>query len=119
MVDKRVNDGGRGVHLAFCDMDTIGMRVKGLRNSKDLSQEKLGAAIGVGKQTVSSWENDAVKNMELRHLFALADALNVDPRWLALGHRDRLCAPIQGFPISDTGKFRIRRNARHQSDDNG
>lgn len=93
-------------------METFGQRVKGLRNSKDLSQEKLGAAIGVGKQTISSWEKDQVKNVELEHLFALADALGVEPRWLALGHLERLCAPVHGFPTSETGKFRIRRNQR-------
>lgn len=93
-------------------METFGQRVRGLRNSKDLSQEKLGAAIGVGKQTISSWENDAVKNVEMKHLFALSDALGVEPRWLALGHLERLCPPIQGFPTSEAGKFRLRRNQR-------
>jgi len=112
MVDTVVNDGGHVSILRSFPMDTFGQRVRGLRNSKDLSQEKLGAAIGVGKQTISSWENDAVKNVELKHLFALADALGVEPRWLALGHLERLCAPIQGFPTSETGKYRIRRHQR-------
>lgn len=112
MVDSPVNDGGHTSNLRFVAMETFGQRVKGLRNSKDLSQEKLGAAIGVGKQTISSWEKDLVKNVELAHLFALADALSVEPRWLALGHLDRLCPPIQGFPTSETGKFRLRRNLR-------
>jgi len=112
MVDTIVNDGGQAPSLRLAQMETIGKRIKELRDAKNLSQQKLADAVGVVKQTISSWENDEAKNPKLQHLFSIADALGVEARWLALGHNDRLCAPIQGFPVSDTGKFRIRRNAQ-------
>lgn len=38
-------------------MNTIGERIKTIREAKDLSQEAFGAKLGVMKTTVSGWEN--------------------------------------------------------------
>lgn len=89
-------------------MDTLGKRIKEYRLSKNLSQEQLAKAIGTTKSLISMWERDEVKNPTFHHLFALADALDVDARRLAVGHNDPLAAPIRGFPVSDTGRFRLR-----------
>lgn len=114
MVDHLVNDGGPR-QLLDCryvntETDTLGSRIKTLRRARKLTQQQLADGIGVVKQTISAWENDNAKNMTLRNLFALADALDCDPRFLALGFTDRLTVPLYGFPTSDTGRFRLRQN---------
>ena len=79
MLDAEVNYGTREVHLWCPDlMETIGQRIRAMRERRGLSQEKLGRAIGVTKAVISSWEMDRVKNMQLRNLFALAYALDTD-----------------------------------------
>lgn len=97
MVDHLVNDGGPRQLLdcryVITETDTLGRRIKTLRKARHLTQEQLAEGIGVVKQTISAWENDNAKNMTLRNLFALADALDSDPRYLALGFSDRLSAP--------------------------
>ncbi len=37
---------------------SIGRRITAMRGYRMLSQEQLGALVGVAKQTVSNWEND-------------------------------------------------------------
>ena len=42
-------------------MDTIGNKIYNLRKEKGVSQEELGFALSVSRQTVSRWETDTVK----------------------------------------------------------
>jgi len=37
---------------------SIGRRITAMRGYRVLTQEELGALVGVAKQTVSNWEND-------------------------------------------------------------
>lgn len=89
-------------------MKDMAQRVKETRKSKGLSQQQLADAIGVTKGAVSQWENGSTANIKLDLFFRLADTLDVDPRWLALGHLDRVLPPLRGFPTSDSGRFRLR-----------
>lgn len=109
MVDRWVNDGVRAADLqSGMDGKTLGERIKSRRSTRALTQVQLGRAIGVSKAVISSWELDNVKNLQLRNLFALADALDTDPRMLALGSLDRLAVPVYGFQGTDTGVARLR-----------
>ncbi len=42
-------------------MDTVGEKIKYIRNEKRLTQEALGALLGFSKQIVSSYENNISK----------------------------------------------------------
>lgn len=110
MVDHRVNDGGPSSALAW-DMpeESLGKRIKGLRRARHLTQQQVADALHVRKQTVSSWEKDQVKNLTLYNLFALSDALDCEPRFLALGHNERLAPALRGFSVTDSTRFRLRR----------
>ena len=110
MMDRKVNDGGPDGGTQSESMDTLGQRIASLRRLRNLTQESLGTYIGVSKQVISSWEKDQVKNMTLENLFKLADALNEEPRFIALGHHNKIVRPLHGFPTSETGKFRLRTN---------
>lgn len=55
-----------------------------LLNAK-MSQADLARAAGVSRGTVHGWFDGRPTNLRPRTLFAVADALNVEARWLATG----------------------------------
>jgi len=62
-------------------MDTIGERIKELRNKNELTQEELGKKINVGKTTISNYENNYSKpNCEA--LIKLANTLDTTTDYL-------------------------------------
>lgn len=66
-------------------MPTMADRIRTRRNELGLKQADLAAICGVSPTGVAKWERGATHNLKSEHLFVLADALNVNPRWLALG----------------------------------
>ena len=59
-----------------------------------LSQTDLGRRVGVTKAAINGWVKGRAVNLRPAHLFAAADALGVEPRWLATGkgpkHRTKI-----------------------------
>lgn len=66
-------------------MEAMADRIRTRRNELGLKQADLAAICGVSPTGVAKWERGATHNLKSEHLFVLADALNVNPRWLALG----------------------------------
>ena len=56
-------------------MNTISEQIKRFRNKNGLTQEQLGASVGVSMQAVSKWERGGTPDIEL--LPAIADVLDV------------------------------------------
>lgn len=65
-------------------MDSIGKRIRLLRESKDISMDSLGEAIGTNSGTVSSWENDK-KIPGSKYVIALSDYFGVSTDWILKG----------------------------------
>lgn len=61
---------------------TTGERIKYLRLKKGLSQEELGARVGVQKAAVHKWENGIVVNLKRPVIQKLAEVLEVSPLYL-------------------------------------
>lgn len=61
------------------------MRIAKRRAELELSREELAEAVGVSVAAVGQWESGKTKNLKLDHLIAIADALNINVRWLATG----------------------------------
>lgn len=55
---------------------TLGQRLYAARKSLDLSQDEVGAAVGVGQQQVGRWEKDTHRPND-RHMALLARALKI------------------------------------------
>ena len=64
-------------------MSTLGKRLLTARKLSGLTQAELTKKSGVSQQLISRIENDKVESTT--EVFKLADALNVNPRWLATG----------------------------------
>ena len=64
---------------------TLGERIRIRREELSLRPVDLAEAVGVSISAVLYWESGQTKNLKNEHLFALADRLQVNPRWLGIG----------------------------------
>ena len=68
-------------------MKTTGERIRELRLSLGLTQEELGAKVGVKKAAINKYETGLVINLKRSILSALADVLHTTPTYL-MGYDD-------------------------------
>ena len=61
---------------------TTGERIKLLRKEHNLTQEELGAKIGVQKAAIQKYEKGTVKNIKRDSLIKLAKYLDTTPEYL-------------------------------------
>ena len=64
--------------------ETLAVRLKELRKKRGLSLQKVGALVGVSKNSVYKWEGGQA-HPSLKNLSALAKAFEVEPIFLAYG----------------------------------
>ena len=62
--------------------DLLAKRIRLMRKACDLTQEELGAKIGVTKATVNKYESAVVVNLKRTVIEKLAAALNTNPGYL-------------------------------------
>lgn len=65
-------------------LKTFGQRLKWARETSDVTQRELAAAVGVHEPAVSRWENDH-DDPRLAHLRAIGHTLNLNLHWLVTG----------------------------------
>lgn len=70
-------------------METIGDRIRYLRNQHGLSQEKVADSIGKTKSNVSGYENDKFEP-SAQTIIALCRLFNVSSDWLLFGKEDEV-----------------------------
>ena len=91
MLNPLCKDAVDGFIYALPHMQTMGDRIRLLRNAKGLNQEELGRLCGVTGAAVSMWENGATANIKSEPLFKLLRTLGTDLAYLIYGP-DRLPA---------------------------
>ena len=79
---------------------TTGERIKMLRKEHNLTQEELGAKIGVQKAAIQKYEKGTVKNIKRDSLIKLAQCLDTSPEYL-LGWEDM----PNNVEIADTSNY--------------
>jgi transcriptional regulator with XRE-family HTH domain len=67
------------------ETETMGDRIRMLRQSRGLTQEALGQLVGVTKVSVSQWETGSVANIKLKTFLTLVDELGTTPQYLIFG----------------------------------
>jgi transcriptional regulator with XRE-family HTH domain len=74
------------VELDDADAD-VGSRIETARVAAGIDRETLGAQVGVGVDTVATWESGE-GSPRSNQLVAIAGILAVSPPWLMIGHGD-------------------------------
>lgn len=72
---------------------TLAGRIADRRGELGISQTDLAHAAGVTLAAVMQWESGQIKSLKGSNLMALADALNVLPRWLESGDGEKVAIP--------------------------
>lgn len=103
MLNSAVKDAGLIVAYAPSTMETMGDRIRRLREAQNLTQTELGELCGgVTRSAVSQWEDGSTTDIKLKQFLALCDALKTDPHYLVFGP-DR---QPEGYETGSTGRFR-------------
>lgn len=58
---------------------TMGECIKSLRVYKGLSQDQLGAMLGVNRAAINKWENGTVENIKRIHIMQMSKIFDVSP----------------------------------------
>ena len=79
-------------------MTTLGKRLKASRKNKAMTQQELEKISGVSQQLISRIEGEKIESTT--EVFNLADALEVNAKWLATGQGEMKLAEIN-YPPED------------------
>ena len=85
MLNLLVNDAIPRTDYDIGRMETMGERIKTLREARHMSQSQLADACHVTKSAVSQWENGVTENVKLRTFLLLVQALRTDVDYLVYG----------------------------------
>ena len=85
MLNLEVKDAGPHFAYPAAPMETMGDRIRTLRDAKGWTQPFLADLVGVTKSAVSQWEDGNTKNIKNDTFLRLCDALGTDPRYLIWG----------------------------------
>ena len=83
-------------------METLGARVKSLREKKKFTAARLGAIAGIGENALYKIESGSTNEPSFRVGVRLAKALGVEPFFLAFGESSRATQPVPSADASVT-----------------
>lgn len=66
-------------------METMGDRIRMLRQAKGLNQSQLADAVGVSREAVSQWESGSTENVKLQPFIRLYTFLDTSAEYLVHG----------------------------------
>jgi len=85
-------------------MNNLTDRIRAARKQAGMTQADVARALRISVSAVNQWEQGLIKNIKLRHFFALANLLGHDPQWLATGktfpltRKPALASPLSNDP---------------------
>lgn len=90
-------------------MNTMGERIKAEREALGLTQEELGAKIGVQKSNIAKYENGRIENIKRVTIAKMSMLFGCDPAYL-LCYTDERVQPTKDElfeALNDRGKERV------------
>ena len=66
-------------------MDTIGDRLKDIRNKKDMTLDEVAKSVGVSRQTIQRYESGVIPNIPPDKISKLANLFNTSTDYLIDG----------------------------------
>jgi transcriptional regulator with XRE-family HTH domain len=85
MLQMNIKDAVATPPYDFLSMETMGQRIRQLREARGWNQERLAKLTDVTISAVSQWERDETKNVKLEAFLTLAEVLGTDPYYLVFG----------------------------------
>ena len=79
----------------------IGQKIKKARLERGLTQQELGAIVGVQKSAIAKYENGRVVNIKRSTLQKIAKALNIRPSELIFNESPKVAADLHVRIITD------------------
>lgn len=98
MLELNIKDALGPFPYASSAMETMGQRIKRLREARNWTQGFLADQVGVTVSAVSQWELDQTENVKLVPFLRLAKVLETDPHYLVFGQSRgaaELSKPVQ------------------------
>ena len=86
-------------------MITLGEKIKKLRKDREITQEQLGVAVGVARQTISKWEAD-VMSPNIENIRSLSSFFAVDSSYFV--DKPQICRLRKQPPRTACGAGGIR-----------
>ena len=81
------------------------VRIKNLRQSRELNQVQLAEKLGVKKQSISNWENDNIQpSVEMLEKIANVFSVSID---YLLGNNPRECIDVSDLPAEVIAHIRL------------
>lgn len=85
--------------------ESFGKRLKLTRESRGISQKKLGEIVGTSAISIQSWEQSTMPKVDM--LAKLAEALECSLDWLVYGVQDKVC-PKGSAPVDQDGEDSVK-----------
>ncbi len=85
MLELNFKDAGSLYAYDFAPMETMGQRIKRIREQRGWTQQDLAEQVGVTVSAVSQWELDQTENVKLLPFLRLAKLFETDPHYLVFG----------------------------------
>src|SRR5688572_26105818 len=98
MLELNFKDAGGPSLYALPRMETMGQRIKQMREQRNWTQTQWADLVGVTVSAVSQWEPDQTENVKLLPFLRLAKLFETDPRYLVFGPgrgASELAKPVQ------------------------
>ena len=67
-------------------METLGQRIKRLRQAQNLSLTDLGKKVGISRVAVAKWESEMTANLKLENILRLCEIFGITADELLLGY---------------------------------
>lgn len=85
ILESNFKDAGGGGLYALSPMETMGQRIKRMREQRGWTQGQLAEMVGVTVSAVSQWELDQTENVKLLPFLRLAKLFETDAHYLVFG----------------------------------
>jgi DNA-binding XRE family transcriptional regulator len=98
MLEPNIKDAVSISQYAGAHMETMGQRIKKMRDQRGWTQGQLAERVGVTVSAVSQWELDQTENVKLLPFLRLAKLFETDPHYLVFGQgrgSQELSRPVQ------------------------
>ncbi len=95
MLKGNVNHALGGLAYSYSPMETMGDRIRMLRQSRNLTQEEMGKIVGVSGASISQWESGATTGIKPENFLRFCSYFGTDPYWIVFGPENQRTGPLE------------------------